>query len=56
MLSGFETAPIEAIHDPGLLRFLTTAWAEYQAANGDPVARLVRWSLYDAAEGQREFC
>ncbi|MCX6521768.1 MAG: histone deacetylase family protein [Actinobacteria bacterium] len=29
------TAPIEAIHDPGLLRFLTTAWAEYQAANGD---------------------
>ena len=28
------TAPIEAVHDPGLVRFLATAWAEYQAANG----------------------
>jgi acetoin utilization deacetylase AcuC-like enzyme len=25
------TAPIEAVHDPGLHRFLSTAWHEYQA-------------------------
>ena len=24
------TAPIEAVHDPGLVRFLDSAWAEYQ--------------------------
>ncbi|MBJ7368282.1 MAG: histone deacetylase family protein [Ilumatobacteraceae bacterium] len=24
------TAPINAVHDPGLLRFLTTAWSDYQ--------------------------
>jgi len=29
------TAPIEAIHDPGLLRFLTSAWAEYQLVRPD---------------------
>ncbi len=29
------TAPIEAIHDPGLLRFLTSAWAEYQQVRPD---------------------
>ena len=28
------TEPIAAVHDPGLLRFLTTAWAEYQQHNG----------------------
>jgi acetoin utilization deacetylase AcuC-like enzyme len=28
------TAPIEAVHDPGLLRFLSTAWAEYQQVVG----------------------
>lgn len=26
--------PIEAVHDPGLVRFLETAWEEYQQANG----------------------
>jgi acetoin utilization deacetylase AcuC-like enzyme len=28
------TAAIEAVHDPGLVRFLATAWAEYQQAVG----------------------
>ena len=28
------TGPIEAVHDPGLVRFLATAWEEYQQANG----------------------
>ena len=28
------TDPIEAVHDPGLVRFLSTAWEEYQQANG----------------------
>jgi acetoin utilization deacetylase AcuC-like enzyme len=28
------TAPIEAVHEPGLVRFLETAWAEYQEAYG----------------------
>lgn len=28
------TAPIEAVHDAGLVRFLATAWAEYQAECG----------------------
>lgn len=28
------TAPIEAVHDPGLVRFLATAWAEYQRECG----------------------
>src|SRR5690606_36255259 len=28
------TAPIEAVHDPGLVRFLSTAWSEYQQAVG----------------------
>ncbi len=28
------TAPIEAVHDSGLVRFLETAWAEYQDAHG----------------------
>jgi len=27
------TAPIEAVHHPGLVRFLSTAWAEYQEVN-----------------------
>jgi len=30
----FGLAPIEAVHDPGLARFLHTAWAEYQSHNG----------------------
>ncbi len=30
----FGTAPIEAVHDPGLVRFLEAAWDEYQAAFG----------------------
>ncbi len=25
-----DLAPIEAVHDPGLVRFLATAWEEYQ--------------------------
>jgi len=29
------TAPIEAVHDPEMVRFLGTAWDEYQAAHGD---------------------
>jgi acetoin utilization deacetylase AcuC-like enzyme len=28
------TAPIEAVHDRGLVRFLSTAWSEYQSVNG----------------------
>jgi acetoin utilization deacetylase AcuC-like enzyme len=28
------SAPIEAVHDPGLRRFLETAWAEYQEVMG----------------------
>jgi acetoin utilization deacetylase AcuC-like enzyme len=28
------TAPIEAVHDPGLVRFLATAWADYQREVG----------------------
>jgi acetoin utilization deacetylase AcuC-like enzyme len=28
--SDWGTAPIEAVHDPGLVRFLATAWEEYQ--------------------------
>ena len=28
------TAPIEAVHDPGLVRFLATAWADYQRDQG----------------------
>ena len=32
--SEWGTAPIEAVHDPGLLRFLTTAWSEYQEVAG----------------------
>jgi len=32
--TSWGTEPIEAIHDPGLVRFLSTAWAEYQAASG----------------------
>ena len=28
------TAPIEAVHDPGLVRFLASAWAEYQREVG----------------------
>ena len=28
------TAPIEAVHDPGLVRFLAQAWAEYQRECG----------------------
>jgi acetoin utilization deacetylase AcuC-like enzyme len=28
------TGPIEAVHDPGLVRFLETAWGEYQQAHG----------------------
>ena len=32
--SSWGAAPIEAVHDPGLLRFLSTAWDEYQIACG----------------------
>jgi acetoin utilization deacetylase AcuC-like enzyme len=32
--TAWGTAPIEAVHDPGLPAFLSTAWAEYQAQNG----------------------
>lgn len=28
------TAPIEAVHDPGLVRFLETAWSDYQRVHG----------------------
>ena len=28
------TGPIEAVHDPGLVRFLETAWEEYQQRRG----------------------
>ncbi|MEX2625401.1 MAG: hypothetical protein WD225_00870, partial [Ilumatobacteraceae bacterium] len=28
------TAPIEAVHDPGLVRFLESAWADYQTVHG----------------------
>ncbi len=28
------TAPIEAVHDPGLVRFLSTAWDDYQLEQG----------------------
>lgn len=28
------TAPIEAVHDPGLVRFLATAWTDYQRDHG----------------------
>jgi len=30
----FGTGPIEAVHDPGLVRFLESAWGDYQAAFG----------------------
>ncbi|HEY4332124.1 MAG TPA: histone deacetylase family protein [Ilumatobacteraceae bacterium] len=30
--SEFGLAPVEAVHDPGLVRFLSTGWAEYQEA------------------------
>jgi len=30
----FGLAPIRAVHDPGLIRFLSTAWAEYQQTAG----------------------
>lgn len=29
-----DTAAIEAVHDPGLVRFLAEAWVEYQVAHG----------------------
>jgi acetoin utilization deacetylase AcuC-like enzyme len=32
--SEWGTGPIEAVHDPGLVRFLSNAWAEFQAASG----------------------
>ncbi len=35
------TAPIEAVHDPGLVRFLSSAWSEYQVHN--PPTRDVVW-------------
>lgn len=31
---GFGTDPITAVHDPGLVRFLETAWADYQREVG----------------------
>ncbi len=37
--TGHGVGPIEAVHDPGLVRFLADAWAEYQAAH--PPAREV---------------
>jgi acetoin utilization deacetylase AcuC-like enzyme len=30
----FGTAPIEAVHDPGLVQFLATAWEDYQQRHG----------------------
>jgi acetoin utilization deacetylase AcuC-like enzyme len=32
--SEWGVAPIEQVHDPGLVRFLSTAWAEYQEVAG----------------------
>ncbi len=32
--SAFGTGPIEAVHDPGLVQFLETAWEEYQVECG----------------------
>lgn len=29
------TTPIEAVHEPGLVRFLETAWAEYRRVHGE---------------------
>ena len=31
--TAWGTAPIEAVHDPDLVRFLSTAWADYQREN-----------------------
>ena len=42
------TSPIAAVHDPGLLRFLSTAWAEYQVAAG-PTADVVPDVFYRPA-------
>lgn len=42
------TAPIAAVHDAGLLRFLSTAWAEYQLAAG-PTADVVPDVFYRPA-------
>ncbi|MCU1397659.1 MAG: hypothetical protein JWN62_768 [Acidimicrobiales bacterium] len=33
--SEWGLAPVEAVHDAGLIRFLATAWEEYQAAAGE---------------------
>jgi len=32
--SEWGTAPIDAVHNPGLSRFLSTAWDDYQRTNG----------------------
>lgn len=42
------TAPIEAVHDPGLVRFLSTAWDEYQEAVG-PMADVMPDVFYRPA-------
>lgn len=46
--SSWGTRPIEAVHDPGLLDFLSTAWAEYQEACG-PTADVMPDVFYRAA-------
>jgi acetoin utilization deacetylase AcuC-like enzyme len=42
------TAPIEAVHAPGLVAFLASAWQEYQAANG-PTREVVPDVFYRSA-------
>src|SRR6266508_3938515 len=32
--AAYGTRPIEAVHDPGLVRFLSTAWEDYQRDHG----------------------
>lgn len=46
--SSWDTAPIEAVHDPGLVRFLSTAWDEYQEAVG-PMADVMPDVFYRPA-------
>jgi acetoin utilization deacetylase AcuC-like enzyme len=46
--SEWGTAPIEAVHDPDLVRFLSTAWAEYQQISG-PSREVIPDMFYKAA-------
>lgn len=46
--TSWGTSPIEAVHDPGLLRFLSSAWAEYQEAVG-PMADVMPDVFYRPA-------